>query len=101
MPEDGLLAEVALLGAGEVVVKMGSEGAFVEGSIVPPPAALEPVDTTGAGDAFNAAYLAARLKGKAPPDAALFGHSLGAWVIMRPGAIPPVDDSAPYSLATA
>ena len=87
------------LGAREVVVKMGSEGAFADGMIVPPPTALEPIDTTGAGDAFNAGYLAARLQGSAPSDAALLGHLLGAWVIMRPGAIPPVYRSAPYDLA--
>ena len=47
------------------------------------------VDTTGAGDAFNAAYLAARLKGLDPEDAARRGCALGARVVAHRGAIIP------------
>lgn len=86
------------LGAWEVVVKLGGRGALVDQALVPPPDALEPVDTTGAGDAFNAAYLAARLHGADPLQAAMRGHALAAWVVMRAGAIPPVDGAAPYNL---
>ncbi|VVS96524.1 2-dehydro-3-deoxygluconokinase [Sphingomonas sp. EC-HK361] len=84
------------LGAGEVVVKLGARGALVDGEIVPPPARLTPRDTSGAGDAFNAGYLHARLSGTAPADAALAGHRLAGWVVMRPGAIPGRDDGAAY-----
>jgi 2-dehydro-3-deoxygluconokinase len=84
------------LGAAEVVVKMGNDGAFVEGASIAPPSFLKPVDTSGAGDAFNAAYLASRRNGADPRDAALFGHLLAGWVVMRPGAIPPTDETAPY-----
>ena len=86
------------LGAAEVVVKLGSRGALVDQALVPPPAALEPVDTTGAGDAFNAAYLAARLNGADPLPAAMRGHALAGWVVMRAGGIPPLDGAAPYHL---
>lgn len=48
-----------------------------------------PVDTTAAGDAFNAGYLAARLSGLPPPAAARAGHRLAATVIQHPGAIIP------------
>ena len=89
------------LGAKEVVVKTGKEGAFVGGASIAPPAVLEPVDTTGAGDAFNAAYLAARMNGAEPTEAVLAGHSLAGWVAMRSGAVPAVDPDAPYPRAAA
>ena len=47
------------------------------------------VDTTAAGDSFAAAYLAARLLGKSPPDAARAGHDLAGLVVGYPGAIIP------------
>lgn len=85
------------LGAGEVVVKLGAEGALVDGAVMPPPARLVPRDTSGAGDAFNAGYLHARLRGAGVADAAHAGHRLAGWVVMRPGAIPPRDEAAPYA----
>jgi 2-dehydro-3-deoxygluconokinase len=57
---------------------------------------LPPLDTSGAGDAFNAGYLQARLRGADPKEAALAGHSLAGWVIQRAGAIPPRDAEAHY-----
>ncbi|MDE0878109.1 MAG: sugar kinase [Sphingomonas bacterium] len=85
-------------GAGEVVVKLGEEGCVLsDGTIVPPPARLRPVDTSGAGDAFNAAYLHARALGVAPASAALAGHRLAGWVVMRSGAVPPIDDAQVYA----
>ncbi|QZH75716.1 MAG: sugar kinase [Erythrobacter sp.] len=85
-------------GKAEVVVKLGADGCRLpDGTIVPPPARLDPVDTSGAGDAFDAGYLSARLAGDEPAQAALAGHALGGWIVMRRGAIPPVDDAAPYA----
>lgn len=75
-------------GAGEVVVKMGPEGALVDsGDIIAGPRVLHPLDTTGAGDAFNAAYLSTRLNGHDRTDAATAGNALAATVIQHPGAI--------------
>ena len=89
-------ARLRAAGAGEVVVKMGADGCLVAGesgtNLVPVPAAVAPVDTTGAGDSFNAAYLAARLAGQAPASAAEAGHRLAARVIGRYGAIIPMED---------
>lgn len=80
------------LGCGETVVKLGAEGCRLPGGqIVAPPQALAPVDTSGAGDAFNAGYLGARIQGTTPDEAALAGHALAGWTIMRPGAIPDRD----------
>jgi 2-dehydro-3-deoxygluconokinase len=47
------------------------------------------VDTTAAGDSFAAAYMAARLAGATPIDAASAGHQLAGLVICYPGAIIP------------
>ncbi len=84
-------------GVGEVVVKLGAAGCFAEGALWPVPARVVPVDTTGAGDAFNAGYLHARLKGRAIGDSVAAGHILAGHVIARRGGIPPVSGDAPYA----
>lgn len=84
------------LGAREIVVKLGGAGCLIDEEIVPPPAVVAPIDTSGAGDAFNAGYLKARLAAIAPSDAARLGHRLAGWVIMLPGAVPPNAPDAPY-----
>lgn len=87
---DAVVAHWQGLGCAETIVKLGGDGCRLpDGMIVPPPAILQPVDTSGAGDAFNAGYLDARLRGDSPADAARAGHALAGWTIMRPGAIPP------------
>lgn len=74
----------------EVCLKRGIEGcAIADGREVPVPLRIAPVDTTGAGDAFNAAYLSGRLRGVPPIDAARAGHLLAGTVIRYPGAILP------------
>lgn len=84
------------LGCAETVVKCGADGCLLPGGVtVPPPLVLNPVDTSGAGDAFNAGYLAARLAGQDMLPAARAGHDLAGWTIMRPGAIPPRDPRGP------
>lgn len=80
------------LGCAETVVKLGADGCLLnDGSVVTPAHVLSPVDTSGAGDAFNAGYLDARLRGASQHEAAAAGHSLAGWTIMRPGAIPARD----------
>lgn len=86
--------------ATEVAVKSGPEGCLIAtdgtSSLVAPPRIVAAIDSSGAGDAFNAGYLAARLNGQAPDQAALIGHGLAAWTIGRHGAIPARDSEAPY-----
>lgn len=78
-------------GIPDVVVKDGGRGcAAGDGELVPALSVESVVDTTAAGDAFNAGYLAARLAGAAPADAARRGHAVAAMVITHPGAI--IDD---------
>lgn len=78
------------LGCAETVVKLGPDGCRLpDGTIVAPESVLEPVDTSGAGDAFNGGYLAARMNGANLHLAARAGHALAGWTIMSPGAIPP------------
>ena len=47
------------------------------------------VDTTAAGDSFAGGYLARRLQGQSPAEAAAFGNRLAARVIQHPGAVIP------------
>ncbi|SLJ99064.1 sugar kinase [Novosphingobium mathurense] len=85
------------LGCEEVIVKLGARGCLLpDGNSCPVPKTVSPVDTSGAGDAFNAGYLAARIGGGSVLDAALAGHALAGWCVMHPGAIPQFHQSAPY-----
>nr|WP_240468293.1 PfkB family carbohydrate kinase [Streptomyces dangxiongensis] len=76
-----------------VVAKAGADGALVARSgAVPvrvPAVPAAPRDTTGAGDAFTGAFLAALLAGAAPEEAAARGCRAGAEAVERVGARPP------------
>jgi 2-dehydro-3-deoxygluconokinase len=86
-------ARLFALGVTEVAVKLGDAGALAgrAGTLTTsvPSAAIDPVDTTGAGDSFNAAYLAARLAGLSMEAAARAGNALAGIVIRHRGAIAP------------
>lgn len=89
---DAVAAHWKALGCDETVVKLGPAGCRLpDGRIIAPRRKLAPVDTSGAGDAFNAGYLEARLRGQLPEEAAPAGHALAGWTIMRRGAIPARD----------
>lgn len=89
---DAVAAHWQALGCAETVVKLGPVGCrLADGTISKPAAVLAPVDTSGAGDAFNAGYLGARVNGASEAEAADAGHALAGWTIMRRGAIPARD----------
>jgi 2-dehydro-3-deoxygluconokinase len=87
------IARLRAAGIKEIVVKRGGLGCliFATGDCVevPPAKVVQPVDTTAAGDSFNAGYLAARLSGASAAEAARAGHRLAGVVIMSPGAVIP------------
>lgn len=82
------------LGVGEVVVKNGELPCLIAtGDERHEIAAtsVNAVDTTGAGDSFNGGYLAARLLGDAPVDAAKRAHRVAGAVVQVRGALAPVE----------
>ncbi|ALO93140.1 Sugar kinase [Streptomyces hygroscopicus subsp. limoneus] len=76
-----------------VVAKAGADGALVARSgaapVRVPAVPAEPRDTTGAGDAFTGAFLAALLAGVAPEEAAARGCRAGAEAVGQVGGRPP------------
>jgi len=80
---------------GEVVVKNGEQPALIAANGVSQNVeavhVATPVDTTGAGDSFNGGYLAARLAGHTPADAARRAHQVAAAVVQVRGALAPFE----------
>ena len=74
---------------GEVVVTLGADGAlWTDGdAVVRAPAFPVPgADSTGAGDAFAAGLLGARVAGAGPADALRAGCALASRAVARVGA---------------
>ena len=80
-------------GAQLVVVKLGADGAYFEGSHggtavcgnVPAFPVAQVVDTVGAGDGFAVGVVSALLEGRSVPDAARRGAWIGARAVQVPG----------------
>ncbi|MGF1907699.1 sugar kinase [Aliivibrio salmonicida] len=84
------------MGVAEVVVKLGSKGAMWSistgdfGHIDAEPVKTL-IDTTAAGDSFNAAYLAAYSQGASMAESCRWGNRLASQVIQHQGAIIPIE----------
>lgn len=85
---DSAVSRLVDAGASEVVVKRAADGATaIVGSNAVHVAGfrIEPVDTVGAGDAFVAGYLSARLSGADTASALHRANTCGAIVCLAPG----------------
>jgi len=84
---------LASLGVAEVVVKAAADKVtlLLAGQVesIALPQIKAPLDTSGAGDSFNAAYLAARIRGCDPVRSVKFAAQLAAQTIMQRGALLP------------
>ena len=81
------------LGVGEIALTLGADGALIasceETVYIASPKPDRIIDTSGAGDAFNGAYLAERVRGHICADAARTGLALAARVVAHRGALIP------------
>jgi len=96
-PTEQVIARTRAAGVSEIVIKRGADACLValsDASLLEVPAVrLEKekiVDTTAAGDSFSAGYLAVRLCGGSPEEAAARGHLTASTVIQHRGAIIPL-----------
>jgi 2-dehydro-3-deoxygluconokinase len=87
------------MGVRELALTLGSSGCLVVNGEVHTrllaPAVDMVADTSGAGDAFNGAYLATRLRGGSAEEAAQAGLMVGSRVVTHAGAIVPKSISHP------
>lgn len=77
-------------GTGDVVVKMGAGGCLVytdAGRLAIPGFPVECVDSTGAGDVFAGAWLAALWRGAGDAEAARQANAAGALAVEKQGAV--------------
>jgi len=92
VPTRELVSELRSLGVSRVVVTMGEKGALIvreEGSEqVVAPVPVDVVDTTGAGDAFNAGLAVALAEGRSLEEATSFASCTGALACTALGVIP-------------
>ncbi|WGV97915.1 sugar kinase [Vibrio sp. YMD68] len=92
----------AKAGVKEIVIKRGGDDCLVvdgdNASYVSPNKVTSIVDTTAAGDSFSAGFLAKRLCGGNPREAAFAGHCVAGTVIQYQGAIIPIDAMPDLSL---
>ncbi len=92
---DATIARLQAAGVAKIVVKQGAAGALYaagdERISIAGERVARVIDTTSAGDAFNAGYLARYLQGAEPEACCRAGNHLAATVIQHKGAIIPAE----------
>ncbi len=85
------LDRIHAYGVEEIAVKLGAKGVIISSveqkQLVVTTAIKNVIDSTAAGDSFNAGYIGARAQGLSSIDAAIIGNQLAGCVIQYPGAI--------------
>lgn len=90
---DALVDHCLRLGAKTVALKLGDQGAIVATASERhriAPAACQPVDATGAGDAFGGAFVARLIAGDSLPDAGRYAATVAALSTEGYGAVAPI-----------
>jgi len=89
-PEE-VARDLIAMGVGTIVMTLGEEGAMIVAASTVrrvPAVRVAAVDTTGAGDAFNAGLATALASGARLEEAVEFGVLIGAMAVMKDGVIP-------------
>mgnify|MGYP001807056981 CR=1 FL=1 len=91
------VARLLAHGTGAIVLKRGPQGALhadANGLVTGRAFTAQAIDTTGAGDSFNAGYLAAMLRGAPIEDRLTQGNACGALTVAALGGTGGVRDEA-------
>lgn len=85
------LKRLHAMGARTIILKLGADGCVYSDesrtSLIPACPVPHVVDTTAAGDAFNAGFLSGWLAHRSPESCCRAGNRLAAAVIQQPGAL--------------
>ncbi|CEO41537.1 sugar kinase [Photobacterium kishitanii] len=98
--EEETLLRLKQTGVKQAVVKMGPKGNYYENfmmdirTFVAATVVKNVVDTTSAGDSFNAGFIAGVIRGLSPVKCSELGHQLAGIVIQHKGAIIPASETA-------
>lgn len=97
-PPEHVAARLLQMGPRNVVLKLGARGVYLAGQDVAatfvPGYAVHAVDTTAAGDTFNAAFATRLTLGDAPVEAARYANAAAALSVQRMGAQPSMPTAA-------
>ena len=87
---DAVVRELRGRGARDVAIKLGERGSIVywdDEKYSAPAYQVKVLDTTGAGDCFAGAFLAALHRGHSYPEAARFANAVGAMSVRELGTV--------------
>lgn len=93
----GIASALLAKGVSGVILKMGSQGAFLATSAATrqiAPFSVGAIDSTAAGDAFNGAFATALMLGYTPERSAQFASAASAISVTREGAQPSMPSRA-------